>query len=105
MDRPALIRKTAQDLRVSPHLADSEAERKSFTWSEARHALAGLPGGGLNMAFEAVDRHASGALRDKVAMRFVSRNSPALDLSYGELAQRCNRFAHVLQSLGVGKGG
>ncbi|MEY4643584.1 MAG: hypothetical protein RLZZ596_415 [Pseudomonadota bacterium] len=104
MDRPALIRKTAHDLRVKPHLADYEAERQAFNWNRARNQLAGLPDGGLNMAYEAVDRHAAGALRDKLAMRFVSRNQAAIDLSFGELASRCNRFAHVLQSLGVGKG-
>ena len=104
MDRPALIRKTAHDLRVKPHLADYEAERQAFNWNRARNQLAGLPDGGLNMAYEAVDRHAAGALRDKLAMRFVSRNQAAIDLSFGELAARCNLFAHVLQSLGVGKG-
>lgn len=51
MDRPALIRKTAHDLRVKPHLADYEAERQAFNWNRARNQLAGLPDGGLNMAY------------------------------------------------------
>jgi len=51
-----------------------------------------------------VDRHAAGALRDRVALRFVGRSGPALDLSYAELARRSNRFANVLQGLGVGRG-
>jgi acetyl-CoA synthetase len=104
MERPPVIRKTARDLRVPPNLADYDAEYRAFSWDAARQALAGLPGGGLNIGFEAVDRHAAGALRDKVALRFVSRSAPALDLSYAELARQTNRFANVLQRLGVGRG-
>ena len=104
MDRPAIIRKTAFDLRVPPNLADYEAECSTFTWDAARGALQGLPGGGLNIAFEAVDRHAAGPLRKRTALRFVSHSAAAIDLSYGELAGQTNRFAHVLRALGVGKG-
>ena len=56
------------------------------------------------MGFEAVDRHAAGPLSEHVALRFVARNSPALDLSYAELARQTNRFANVLQGLSIGKG-
>ena len=104
MERPEVIRKTAHDLRVPPNLSDYDAECRAFSWDVARQALQGLPGGGLNIGFEAVDRHAAGALRDHVALRFVARNAPALDLSYGELARQTNRFANVLKGLGVVKG-
>ena len=104
MERPPLIHKTAHDLRVPPNLSDYDAQCRAFSWDAARQALQGLPGGGLNIAFEAVDRHAAGALRDRVALRFVARSAPALDLSYGELARQTNRFANVLKSLGVGQG-
>jgi acetyl-CoA synthetase len=104
MERPEVIRKTARDLRVPPNLSNYEAECRGFSWDVARQALQGLPGGGLNIAFEAVDRHAAGALRDHVALRFVSRSAPAMDLSYADLARQTNRFANVLRSLGVGQG-
>jgi acetyl-CoA synthetase len=102
MERPPLIHKTA--LRVPPHWSDYEGERRLDVWTLARHALQGLPDGGLNMGVEAVDRHAAGPLHDHVALRFVSRTHPVLDLSYGELARQTNRFANVLHDLGVGKG-
>ena len=104
MERPKLIRKGPGDLRIAPNLLDYEAERRAFSWEAARAQLQGLPGGGLNIAHEAVDRHAAGPLRDRTALRFVSAAAPALDLSYGELARRTNRFANVLRGLGVGKG-
>ncbi len=104
MPRAMLIRKTARDLREPPNLVDYPAECRDFSWAAERRRLAGQAGGGLNIAHEAVDRHAAGALRDRVALRFVGRSGPALDLSYAELARRSNRFANVLQGLGVGRG-
>ncbi len=104
MDHPAVIHKTASDLRLPPHWANYEAVRREDVWGMARQALQGLPGGGLNIGFEAVDRHAGGALREHCALRFVARDQPALELSYGELARLSNRFANVLQGLGIGKG-
>ena len=80
MDRPAIIRKTEQDLRVAPHLADYEGVRRGYSWAGAGQALAGLPGGALNIAHEAVDRHALGPLRDRVALRFVANAAPAIEV-------------------------
>ncbi len=104
MERPAIIRKDVTRLRLQPNWAEYADERSRFTWAQARLALQGLPGGGLNMGFEAVDRHAGGVLRYHTALRFVSRNGPAIELSYAELARQTNRFANVLQGLGMGKG-
>ncbi|MCZ4602795.1 acetate--CoA ligase [Streptomyces sp. Lzd4kr] len=89
---------------VPPRLADYDRSRSTFTWSQARTALAGLPGGGLNMAHEAVDRHAASDLADKVALRCVARDDSVSTVTYAELARRTARFANVLRSLGVGPG-
>ncbi len=104
MDRPSVIHKAAADLQVRPQWTDYDGERRVFSWETARRALQGLPQGGLNIGFEAVDRHAAGALRDRCALRFVARQASAVELSYGELARQTNRFANVLKSLGVGRG-
>jgi acetyl-CoA synthetase len=104
MDRPSVIRKTAAELRVAPNFVDYDATRRSFSWAAAATALQGLPGGGLNIGFEAVDRHAQGPVRDRVALRFVSRSAAPLDVDYATLARLTNRFGNVLRSLGVGKG-
>jgi len=88
---------------VPPHLADYEAERRTFTWSGARAHLDGLPGGGLNIAHEAVHRHADGPLRDHVAFRFLDGSAVA-DVTYRDLSLRAKRFADVLRRLGVHPG-
>jgi acetyl-CoA synthetase len=104
MQRAAVIGKVAADLRVVPNFVDFSAERAAFSWQSQRALLQGLPGGAINIAHEAVDRHAAGALRDRTAFRFVSRAGPPRDVSFGELSALTNRFANVLRSLGVRKG-
>ena len=74
-------------------------------WASARRQLDGLPGGrGLNIAHEAVDRHATGPLADQVAFRWLRRDGSVLDATYADLRARTNRFANVLRELGVGPG-
>ena len=102
--RPDIIRKTTADLRVAPNLAADAAARAGFSWDAMRRELAGLPGGGLNIAHEAVDRHAAGANADKVALRWLPREGAAQDISYAELRRRSNRFAGALAALGVTMG-
>ena len=104
MDSSRLIRKTADDFRVAPNFQDYEAERRRFSWGEARRALRGLPDGGLNMAWEAVDRHVADGHGGRRAFVFLRRDAPEEALTYAELAERSNRFARVLRRLGVGKG-
>jgi acetyl-CoA synthetase len=89
---------------VPPNLGDYEGVRASFSWAEARRELAGLPGGGLNIAHEAIDRHASGPRRDHLALRWLGRHGEVEDYTYGRLQELTNRFANALAGLGVAKG-
>ncbi|MFM1992014.1 MAG: hypothetical protein RJA99_4971 [Pseudomonadota bacterium] len=102
MERPLVIRKRGADLRVPPHLEPGRPI--ADPWGDSRRALAGLPGGGLNIAHECVGRHAAGPLREHTALRFVARGAPDRDLSYGALDALTARFANVLASLGIGRG-
>jgi acetyl-CoA synthetase len=97
------IRKTHAD-REAATMADPEALRRSFRWDDARRWLEGLPGGGLNIAHEAVDRHVAAGHRAQVALRWLGREGEVRDVSYGELAAMAARFANVLAAHGVGRG-
>ncbi|MDX3314278.1 acetate--CoA ligase [Streptomyces sp. ME08-AFT2] len=89
---------------VPPRLADYDRACSDFTWAQARTELAELPGGGLNMAHEAVDLHAASAHADRAALRCVARDDSVSTVTYAELSRRTARFANVLRSLGVGRG-
>ena len=101
----APITKSIDRFPVRPNLTDYEATRASFSWDAVRGEFSGLPEGkGLNIAHEAVDRHAAGPLRDRLAIRWLGRDGTVLDLTYGRLREGSNRFANVLAGLGIGKG-
>ena len=87
-----------------PLIGDYAVRRRTFTWQQARGWLDGLPGGALNIAHEAVDRHARGPLADTVAVRFLSRTAPTATLTYRELARHTDIAAVALQQLGIGRG-
>ena len=90
---------------VPPNLLDYQRARAEFSWEGAQAALDGLPSGrGLNIAHEAVDRHAAGPRGRRVALRFLSREGGRRDLSYQDLAAETSRFANTLRALGIGKG-
>ena len=99
------IAKAAAQTGPTPNLADYEQACATFSWSAARRELNGLPDGmGLNIAFEAVERHARSALAEHVAIRFLARSGLRRDIQYAELERLTSRFANVLGSLGVGRG-
>jgi acetyl-CoA synthetase len=98
------IRKRTVDLRVEPNLDDYESARAAFSWERARSELTELPGGGLNIAYECVDRHASGDRRDHLAIRWLGRHGDVRDLTYGDLNELTNRFANALTKLDVSRG-
>ena len=102
--RPLLIRKTASDLRVAPNLGDAEADRARFSWDSVRRELTGLHGGGFNIAYEAVDRHAQGTRAQHVAFRWLPRAGAERIFTYADLKRLSSRFANVLRGLGVGRG-
>ena len=102
--RPQVIRKSASDLRVPPNLRDPDADRAGFSWDSVWRELAGLPGGGLNIAYEAVDRHADGARAEQAAIRWLPNDGPARTFTYVDLKRLTNRFANVLRGLGAGRG-
>ncbi|MDE1981488.1 MAG: acetate--CoA ligase [Betaproteobacteria bacterium] len=104
MDRPAVIHKTASEWRVAPHWNAYEAQRASFSWDAVRRQLEGLPGGALNIAHEAVDRHARGARRHHPAFVFLGEQWRRDVLTYAELARLTNRFASALTALGIRRG-
>lgn len=95
------ISKAPEQLGVPPNLVDYHHTRESFSWDQAMQYLDGLPGGGLNIAYEAVDRHVSGPLRDKTAIRWIDKTGQAHDYTYLDLKRLSNKFANILVRYGV----
>jgi acetyl-CoA synthetase len=99
-----VIEKLHQPRTVSPNLSDYAQARRLFSWNAARSELDGLPGGrGLNIAHEAVDRHAVSDRADHVALRWLGRSGVVEELTFAHLRALSNQFANLLQGLAVGR--
>ena len=97
------VSKSGAKWAVVPNLRDYAEVRAAFSWDQARRELDGLPGGqGLNIAHEAVDRHAAGPLADHLALRWLGKYGAVQDFTYTRLRSLTNRFANVLRALGAG---
>jgi len=95
------IRKNKAAVAATVRLADYDEACRSFRWRDARD---GLPGGGLDIAYEALDRHVAKGKGGKTALRWIGRDLATRHYSSADLAAGTNRFANVLRGLGIGKG-
>ncbi|WP_226482195.1 acyl-CoA synthetase [Natrinema amylolyticum] len=88
---------------VSEHnMADYEQVREGFAWDDIDEAADWDAPSELNIAHEVCDRHAEN--REKVALYQVSEDGELTTLTFWELAEATNRFANVLESLGIERG-
>ena len=83
-------------------MPDLEQTRATFSWDQVRGEL-GSSADCFNIGQLAVDRHAAGLIRDRVALRWLGRDGTILDTTYAQLRDQTNRFANMLRRLGVGK--
>ena len=91
--------------KAEHHLSDYEKVRASFSWENIAQELSDLPNGkGLNIAHEAVDRHATSHLKNVLAFRFIHKDRSFRDFTYSDLQRETSKFANVLGNLGIQKG-
>ncbi|MFY9142021.1 acetate--CoA ligase [Sulfuricurvum sp.] len=97
------IDKSTQIFTVTPNLINYDEEYASFNWGDISSQFDGLPSGGLNIAHEAIDRHAEGPLADKTALIWLGENGARRTYTFLEMKKLSGKFANVLRSLGITK--
>ncbi|MDE4132268.1 acetate--CoA ligase [Phaeobacter sp. QD34_3] len=91
-------------VRIVSNMTDYDALSAAFSWQQGRALIDGLPGGKMNIAHEAVDRHVSAGYADQLALRWITKSGQRHDFTYGDLQREANRFANVLRAQGFQKG-
>jgi len=99
-----MAERIAKSLVRAANLSDYQAACATFSWADARELLDGTPDGGLNIAYEAVTRHARGPRKDALAIRWLGKKGAVREYTYAELEGATNQFANVLAKLGVEAG-
>ena len=104
MEYNRIKKEEVSKMSVTPNLLDYEKTRKDFRWEDISKELDEFDDGGLNIAYEVIDRHAKTSLKDKVALYWEGKDGEGEEYSFLDLHRLTNRFANVLKSLGVKKG-
>lgn len=86
------------------NLQDYDKMRESFNWDDMRKNFSWNETGKVNMAHEAVDRHAQNPnKKDQVALIYSSPDREE-KLTFKQLSEKSNQFANVLKKYDVKKG-
>ncbi|MCH8919615.1 MAG: acetate--CoA ligase [Chloroflexi bacterium] len=104
MNYEPIVKPPPERMPVTPNLIGYEAVGDAFRWDDIRAELDGLPGGGLNIAYECIDRHLTTDRKDKVAMLWEAKDGRAETYTFAQMAAGSNKAANALRSLGVEKG-
>ena len=100
---PTIKKPSPDKMEVRPNL-DYDRLAANFSWDDMYGKLDWLPGGRLNMAHEAIDRHSNGRLRDKTAIIWEGKKGELEKYSFGDLKTQSNKFGNILKTLGIQKG-
>ncbi len=101
--QPKVIKANIRKLKKKPNLLNYEKIYKSFSYSKMDNELSWFKGKKLNAAYNAVDRHALTANKNKVALYWVGENETK-KYTFLELSQLSNQFANALKKEKVKKG-
>ncbi|GAA0608842.1 acetate--CoA ligase [Virgibacillus siamensis] len=86
------------------NLQDYEKMRKTFSWDDMKKNFSWNETGKVNMAYEAIDRHAENPdTKDKIALHYSSPDREE-SLTFDDLKKSSNQFANVLKKYNVEKG-
>ena len=86
-----------------PNLADYAAAYASFDWKSVESEFDWHRTGKVNMAHEAIDRHARGPRKNKLALLYTD-GEKVEKYTFEDLMRLSNRFANALMRLGVRRG-
>lgn len=98
------IRKDLTSLRVQPNLADYNAALSTNPWDAIKSEITYFDDGGVNLAYNAIDRHVGTPIEGKTALIWEGDNGATAKYTFGEMARLSNQYANYLVAQGVVKG-
>ncbi len=104
MDYAPIPKPPYDSFLVKPNLWNYDEAREQLTWEKMRAELDGTLGGGLNMAYECLDRHLKTERRTKPAMLWEGKSGEQETYTFEEMTKGANKAANGLRALGVEKG-
>ncbi|MBI3034504.1 acetate--CoA ligase [Candidatus Woesearchaeota archaeon] len=97
-----IFRKSPPELKKAPNLQDYELMYGNFSQDFMEKELDYWEGK-VNAAYNAIDRHAAGWRKNKIALHWAGERETA-DFTFLDLKEESDRFANLLVKCGVRKG-
>lgn len=97
------LKKNINTSDKAPNMQSYEQSYANFNWHQAEQLIKGYKSG-INMGYEAVDRHVEDGHGEQTALIILGKNQQRQECSYRQLQQSSNRFANLLKSLQIEKG-
>jgi acetyl-CoA synthetase len=98
-----LVHKDPSKLRLKPNLQGYDKLVKTFKWKDADKMVDWFPGGKINAAYNAIDRHVKGPRKNKVALILDNGEGKVVKMTFQQLYEETNKFANMLKKLGIKK--
>jgi acetyl-CoA synthetase len=103
-DKIEIVDKPAELFTVPPNLGNYDAARADFTWEQARREIDWFDEDHLNAAYNAVDRHAVGWRKNKVALYWEGERGEVEKYTFREISELSNKLANGLKDIGIKRG-
>lgn len=94
-----VVEVTAQHSNLKNY-AEAQTE---FTWEDIENTFSWHQTGKVNLAYEAIDRHAETERKDKIAL-YYSDNTRDEKYTFDEMKKKSNQAGNVLKKIGIAKG-
>jgi acetyl-CoA synthetase len=105
MKKASIIHQDSAKRKVAPNLKNYEQVYKDFSWDKvAKAEIEFFDDGTLNIAYNCIDRHAVGELKDKTALLYESADGQKESYTFADLKTATDKFANVLKNQQVAKG-
>lgn len=99
------IHKNIAEFSKKPNLENYEKVYHDFSWEKAEKEFVDFfSDGKLNIAYNAIDRHAQSDKKNKVALFYEGAQGEKEQYTFADMQKLTNKFANVLDDLGVVKG-
>ena len=92
-----MVMKTLPAVHGDYQLADYDRTAAEFKWADAEKEFSWFESGLMNIAHEAVDRHADSYRKNKVALYYKDANRKET-YTYNEMKKMSNKAANVLRN-------
>jgi acetyl-CoA synthetase len=85
------------------NLGEYDKARANFKWENIEKTFSWHTTGQINLAYEAIDRHAESARKDKIALYYSDPNRED-QYSFEQMKKKSNQAGNMLKHIGIAKG-